>query len=1200
MHCRRFTLMCLNVSEIMKKNFFSVCLLVSVFLPLQADIAFESDDATLSVGFGATFNYNPPFPVGLDKGAIEHLINAPFEGAAGFNCVNFNVKQGYQTFGRIVNGTYVPAVGNPSFPSSNATTIALRDGGALYGTNNFMIYNLTVATSNNLLSGSFNFMRPLAFGHNIGLTCALTNPLNQNIALDGGTLTVISDLVCASNVSITGTGTVTTLDSDGLTHAFVFGGYYNIPLSGDITWQDCSNMQLKSSILLNGDWVFSGTCCLDGNGSTIDLSSGGSISVEHGSSLLLKNVVIKGLSNDNFVLLAHSGSADGEVLLDKVTLCLSEELTTSVGHINVIGDSIFVLGNYDWTVNSSAVLTVDGATLSLNVLSNDATAYNSTLLVPHPIFIERVKSTSNIAANITAGNLVFSGGGVIAEVSQVLVAGSVGGGGAPVILTHTNVLSPNDSIVFSSSQDIDGGGSRITFANPGTPQFTVAAGQTVTLRNIELYGITNTTFSLGDGAVISIGENVIFSLAEDIVWSNGAIEFNSPDKILIIKSDGPQHSWTFESAPTNDSLPYTYATHLNLHGGTVLLQNVAFGGLRHIIHDSVAIDGDVYPGVVALNGCARVDVAENSVDHIFTVKNLDNYMLLSSGINTFTGSITFDSAAHSSLTFGSILQSNSSNAYQVPVVSFLGDRVIDVSSSNGSAYCIFDMPSVVISNSAENSFILGNNGVFAGNRIDVAGRSICQTSARALVNPGSQISSALASGAIVFSDDLISSMITRSLSFPGDISSMPDESIVPVVHYESAIPLTLMCGNVSLKEQLERKYTNFSVSPDYQLNLALHDGVQVHAADLPIVFKGDGTFTRSDVINVIGGTQEKPNKIVVTEDITFNGYLMFEEGAALCIECAPSSSPVVIRFGDTSGISFGGNSTLMFTGAGTVLFADGYQMVFNGGDTLIIGRDMQWSLSSQNIYLAGLGSVQCQDGGLITLEHGSEMICGASYSQIVANAFGDAGTYGVVLRAKTGGGVRIGEVLAVGEQASRLSFIGNSSLNFSHGGRLIIAQNGVCECNALAGVAKYGIMEKVDFSNGGALYIGQNGNLLINSNAGEQGITLLLDGASVSGTGMVGVVGSSFKGQVQSNLFSADELTAVDMVGLLTQTVSSLVSSTAYYNMEGHLMIRTLNGALVNLGLNKVITGDTETGLVSGYNALNGRRFTYDANGVLQ
>ncbi|MDQ5940436.1 MAG: hypothetical protein QG632_162 [Candidatus Dependentiae bacterium] len=1196
MHCKRFKLTAAAMSMIMKKNLFLFCFLASTFLSLWADITFESDDALLSVGFGATFNYNPPFPAQQSQGTIEHLINAPFDGSSGFNCVNFNIKQDYQTFGRLVNGTYTPAAGNPSLPSANTTTIALHDYGYLYGTNNFTVYDLTVATSNNLLSGSFNFTRPLSLGNNVGLTCALTTPLNQNIVLDGGTLTVTTDLVCASNVSITGTGTVTTLDASGNTHAFTFGRYYNIPLSGNIVWRDCAGMRLQSSISLSGDWVFDGVCCLDGGGSTIDLSAGGSISVNYGSSLLLKNVVIKGLTNANFLLLTHAEEADGIVLLDRVTLCLAEALDMSAGRITVVGDSMFVLGNYNWTIHATAVLTVDRATLSLNVLSNDTIAYSSTLLVPTPIFVDRVKNTDNIAANITAGNLVFSGGGVIAEVSQVLVAGSIGGGGAPIILTQTNILSPSDSIVFSSSQDVDGGGSRITFANPGTPQFTVAAGQTVTLRNIELYGITNTTFSLGEGAVISIGENVIFSLAEDVVWSHGVIEFDAPEHTLIIKSDGPQHTFTLQSAPTGES----YVTHLNLQGGTIVLQNVVFTGLRHVAHESVIVDGESYPGVIALNGYARVNIAEESVDHIFTVKNLDNCILLCAATNTFTGRITFDDTAHSSLSFGSILQSTSSNSYQPPIITFTGDSVINVSSVSGSAYCVFDMPSVSIINTTETSFNFGNNGVIVGSRIDVSGSSIRQTSARALVNPGTQFSSTLTRGAIAFSEGLISAMTVRSLYFPGEISSLPDSSVVPVVHYESAIPLTLMCGNVNLREQLERKYSNFSISPDYLLNLTFCDGVQVQASDAPVTLKGDGTFTGSDVINVIGGTQQKPNKIVITDDITFNGYIMFQEGAALCIECAPSSSPITITFGDTSGISFGGNSTLMFTGAGTVLFADGYQMAFNGGDTLIIGKDMQWSLSNQNIYLAGLGSVQCQDGGLITLEHGSEMVCGASYSQIVANSFGDAGTYGVVLRAKTGGGVRVGEVIAVGEQASRLSFIGNSSLNFSQGGRMIIAQNGICECNALGGVAKYGVMESIDFSNGGALYIGQNGNLLINNNAGEAGITLLLDGASVSGTGMVGVIGSSFIGQVQSNLFSADDLSAVDTVSLLTQTVNSLVVSTAYYNTQGQLVLRTLNGALVNLGLNKVITGDTETGLVSGYNALNGRRFTYDANGVLQ
>ncbi|MDQ5890458.1 MAG: hypothetical protein QG604_332 [Candidatus Dependentiae bacterium] len=1161
----------------MKKLIYILVALCHV-VAVQADIDFGSNDATLKLKSAMTFNYIPDLPSAFGKGCIQNTFDVMFTGFP-FAIENAIVKQNDSTYAYLANATYTSG--------NSGAVVSLQNSGVLNGVNGFKVWALSVGGEDAVLAGDLVLQNQLDLAPDGDLTCALTAPLTNNIFLDGGTLFLTKDLMCNTGVSVSGSGTISAQD-----HEFMFGGYYYSALNSNLCWSSCNSIKLRGTIALAGAWSFEGVCCIDGDGATIDLRSGGSMFVRPESLLILRDVAIKGITADNFGFIHQDGQDDGTLQIDGARLQSAADVVMTFGSLVVTGDSMFMLGDHDWTFSGDGSLTVDAATLSLNVLSNDTAAYDRTIYAPLPVFSGHVKNLENIASNRDSGNLIFVNGGVVAEVSQVLVAG--GYSGSASTLDESAVLSPSDSIDFTDHTVVDGTGSKIQFANPGTPQFTIADGKTVRISNIELDGVTSSTFSLGTNSVLEIGENVIFTLAEDVLWSVGKIVLVGTGQTFEMKSSGPKRTWTFSSAPTNDHAPYTYLTHLDLQSNTLVLRGVALGGLRHIVWGSADVDGTTIVGDIALGGDGTLNVTtESIVSHNIVIQGLNNRILLWAYQNTFDGLISFDDTMASGLSFSFVLPTT---LYGAPYIHFW-DGTLDLSSTTGTAYCSFDFPSVCVTNHCVDSFVIGNNGILAGNLVTIVQNSILQTSARAMLNPGIQLFSELNTGAIILSDELLDAMLRSRFGrrYPTPAYKMhsrplltrglylPNEAARPVVHYATAISLPLLAGNITLQDIYQKVYNNLAISDSRSLNLTLYDGVTVEQA-----LETPTTLKDTDFINIVGGTLQKPNKIAITSDFTINGNLMFGDNAVLCIQ-SNSPTPVTITFGADSIISFGLNSVLLFQGFGSIILPDGYRIVGNTS-TFLISEGMQLLLNEgQAIEFCGNGVMQCQDGGQVIVERGSEIRYGATSSDTV------------VLRAKNGGMVRVGEVLDIGDETSYLSFAGcTASLDFSQGGRLIITQAGVCECNAYHGVADQLMIDTIDFSNGGELYVAGDGLFNVADNTYGDGITLLLDGARLSGNGLVGVVGSSFCGKLQENLFSEAGLTSIELVRLLLQANENLIASTVFFDANDQKVLRTKNGVLVTLNANQIITGDTEAGVVTGYNALTGRRFSYNADGVLQ
>ncbi len=116
--------------------------------------------------------------------------------------------------------------------------------------------------------------------------------------------------------------------------------------SGDIVWQ-------APSI------VFSGNSIINGQGNEIMLADGITIIVAANSSLMLKNVDIKNLS-DAKIICADTTST---VLLNNVVLEITDTISTWTGNFIVAGPATCVLKDNYWEFIGDSVLTVSGFTL---------------------------------------------------------------------------------------------------------------------------------------------------------------------------------------------------------------------------------------------------------------------------------------------------------------------------------------------------------------------------------------------------------------------------------------------------------------------------------------------------------------------------------------------------------------------------------------------------------------------------------------------------------------------------------------------------------------------------------------------------------------------------------------------------------------------------------------------------------------------
>ena len=212
-----------------------------------------------------------------------------------------------------------------------------------------VLNSIKVSGHNNRLEGEPLLNLPIIIQDtNSSLTCAFAGKASNNIVLNGGTLYLDRDLLFIDDKLITGSGIVFCNDQ-----RLAFGGT-DLTWEGNIYFPQARDIELNAHLHLAATWTFEGASMLCGNGNILYLESGGSIVVRPESSLLLKNITIKNVSENKIRCLDDTGS----LIFHDVRWIQDGNYSFTRGAFEVLGDLVFK-GSYNFAYQTCKTSTID-------------------------------------------------------------------------------------------------------------------------------------------------------------------------------------------------------------------------------------------------------------------------------------------------------------------------------------------------------------------------------------------------------------------------------------------------------------------------------------------------------------------------------------------------------------------------------------------------------------------------------------------------------------------------------------------------------------------------------------------------------------------------------------------------------------------------------------------------------------------------
>ena len=377
-----------------------------------------------------------------------------------------------------------------------------------------ILQDIEVRNKNNKVEGLPSFLSTNAislYDSNATLTIGVQSVLDKNIVLNSGSLYFGDNLRFGDNARITGAGAVN------------FNGFRLLLGGKDLTWTDTTRFIKANDIILNanvdlrGQWIFEGDSNLNGNGNIIDLSSGSQLRVKSGSTLSISDVKFKGLGSGS---LAYDDNTS-RIKLSQVELELDANYTMTIGGLYIDGTSLMMVKDKYLTFDQYATLTVDSGAL-----------YYETLVYP---------DMNNINFTTTSVNFASVGGGTVQ--TSIKVPSSQYHYSTDFSLGRHIVLTPSKKMLVDSDMTLDGRNYFVYFAKTSEAILTVAAGKTLTLKNVFLNDLAPHHVELGAGASILFDDETVIKVAQgeslNSTWTfNGNCRINGADQYLDLASTG--------------------------------------------------------------------------------------------------------------------------------------------------------------------------------------------------------------------------------------------------------------------------------------------------------------------------------------------------------------------------------------------------------------------------------------------------------------------------------------------------------------------------------------------------------------------------------------------------------------------------------------------------------------------------------------
>lgn len=229
-------------------------------------------------------------------------------------------------------------------------TYLLNGGDSIFLTKGVLPFNIKVEGAENRINGNGSISGIVTLtDENTDLSFELQGFVGGAIELNNGTLILNNNLSMGTDSILSGSGTIN-LNDKALHLPFIdFDWTSTIAFIGSN-----ASVDLHSQVSLKSTVTISGTVILDGNGNVFDISDAGNLYVSEESTLILKDLYIKGLSDDMIICAADSS----QIIVDNSFINLVSDCTFSKGSL-LFRNNVNIVGSHIFTYESSQTSTID-------------------------------------------------------------------------------------------------------------------------------------------------------------------------------------------------------------------------------------------------------------------------------------------------------------------------------------------------------------------------------------------------------------------------------------------------------------------------------------------------------------------------------------------------------------------------------------------------------------------------------------------------------------------------------------------------------------------------------------------------------------------------------------------------------------------------------------------------------------------------
>jgi len=421
---------------------------------------------------------------------------------------------------------------------------------------------------------------------------------------------------------------------------------------------------------------------------------------------------------------------------------------------------------------------------------------------------------------------------------------------------------------------------------------------------------------------------------------------------------------------------------------------------------------------------------------------------------------------------------------------------------------------------------------------------------------------------------------------------------------------------------------DFRVDPNLPFNIRIRE-------NSTIILGADVVLNSNHVINIQG----TGNVIQLTKNMQIGpNNIYFAEGAEVTFLFPPQTENITqLVIGDGTTLDLEPNAKMIMSGAGNVLVGDSVTINFKGIKTvqpvtkvatitsrphfIVTDHAFMSVLADSAMRFKGVGHIEISSHGKINMtEANSLMIMGldtATVDDVLGGTLAEDANdiiWDVINKGNVN--LQLPTTATTDEHATISLRCLASTLNFENGAKFAIDNQGIFQVNCITPLLggsplKPGMVQSWSLVNSTLLVHG-SGTMALGSNkynpaiAGPFPFAYDALAASIEGGTSPGLIefvdttAKTFTGRL--NITSAarernDNQTSLELVRDLININPSLLVSTLFTDANGSTIIRTVNGNQVTLGATDVISGDTSTGYISGYDAATGQRFSIDPNG---